>query len=307
MRVGTGLMTMALAATFVAWPTAQIDPQAIQRMVATERAFAAATAEIGVRDGFLTFFADDAVEIDHDAGGRTSISRAKDALVRRPLPKLPLSGTLMWEPFTGQIAGDGTLGWLTGAYAGVDATGRTITAHGAYFSVWKRQPDSTWRVWLDEGVSLPDVWRDASPFRAAPEPDAGVAGEAGETLEAAEAAISTSREAWTNHLGADVRVHRDGIMPLVGRDAAETWRQGTWTSVTFTTVKIETSGSDDLGIALGGYSATGAAGSEHGTWVRVWKRDVTGRWRIVFETSRSLGRVAAVDYQLAARDELRFV
>ena len=41
----------------------QSDPQALPRMVASEKAFAAATAELGVRDGFLTFFADDAVQI----------------------------------------------------------------------------------------------------------------------------------------------------------------------------------------------------------------------------------------------------
>jgi ketosteroid isomerase-like protein len=284
MIVRTVVTCLILAALGVA-PGAQIDPQAIQRMVATERAFAAATAEIGVRDGFLTFFADDAVQIDHGADGRTSISRAKDALVRRPLPTLPLSGTLLWEPFTGQIADDGTMGWLAGAYAGLDQTGRTLTAHGAYFSVWKRQPDGEWRVWLDEGISLPDVWRDAAPFRAAPDPDAGTAGQPGVTLEAAEQAVSGGGAPWIDRLGRDVRLHRDGVMPIVGREAAVDWSRATWTSVSFTTVRIETSGSDDLGIALGGYRATTATGPEHGTWVRAWRRDVTGRWRIVFETN----------------------
>jgi hypothetical protein len=27
--------------------------------------------------------------------------------------------------------------------------------------------------------------------------------------------------------------------------------------------------------------------ADHGTFIRVWKRDVTGRWRIVFETSKT--------------------
>ena len=53
---------LALVVALLA-PSAQSDPQALQRMVATERAFAAATGEIGVRDGFLTFFADDAVQV----------------------------------------------------------------------------------------------------------------------------------------------------------------------------------------------------------------------------------------------------
>ena len=36
---------------------------------------------------------------------------------------------------------------------------------------------------------------------------------------------------------------------------------------------------------IGDYLATSGAGPETGSWVRVWKRDITGRWRIVFETS----------------------
>ncbi len=97
---------------------AQVDTQALPRMVATERAFAAATAEIGVRDGFLTFFSDDAISLDAGrSGATTSVSRAKDGLVKQSLSKLPILSRLMWEPSTGQISEDGTLGWLTGPYA----------------------------------------------------------------------------------------------------------------------------------------------------------------------------------------------
>jgi hypothetical protein len=42
----------------------------------------------------------------------------------------------------------------------------------------------------------------------------------------------------------------------------------------------------DLAVVVGGYDATATGGAEHGTFVRVWKRDVTGRWRIVFETTK---------------------
>ena len=54
---------VAIAVLSARQAPAPVDTQALQRMVATERAFAAATAEIGVRDGFLTFFAEDAVSI----------------------------------------------------------------------------------------------------------------------------------------------------------------------------------------------------------------------------------------------------
>jgi hypothetical protein len=262
------------------------DPAPIQRMVATERAFAAAAREIGVRDSFLTFFADDAVAIVRGTAGQpASLVPAKAQLAARPLQSLPLQADLLWEPFTGQVSGDGTMGWLTGGYAVLSSTTRDLLGQGAYFSIWKRQPNGTWRVWLDEGIALPDVWRDASPFRAAPDPDAGAIGSPSETVASAEARVAAGGDAWRSSLGADVRLHREGVMPLVGREAAAGWAQAAWRTVRYDVLQSAVATSDDLAVVIGGYHAVSNAGAETGSWVRVWKRDTAGRWRIVFETS----------------------
>ncbi|MFI5177051.1 MAG: DUF4440 domain-containing protein [Vicinamibacterales bacterium] len=267
---------------------AQTDPQAIQRMVATERAFAAATAEIGVRDGFLTFFADDAVALNAGATGATAtVDRAKDGLGKLQAAKLPILSRLMWEPYTGHISDDGTMGWLTGPYVALNQMTKEITAKGAYFSVWKRQADGTWRVWLDEGVTLPDVWSGASDFRAAPQPAAGTAGAAADSLDDAERAVASGGDAWQARLAATVRMHREGQMPVVGRAAVGDWAHETWSTVRYVVIRTDHAGSNDLGVTLGGYDATTPSGPQHGTWVRVWKRDITNRWQIVFETSKA--------------------
>jgi hypothetical protein len=284
----------ALAAALAIVPTAASrrpqadDPAPIQRMVASERAFAAAAHEIGVRDSFLTFFADDAVAIVRGAAGQpTSLVPAKAQLAARPLQALPLQADLLWEPFTGQVSGDGSMGWLTGGYAVLSSTTRDLLAEGAYFSVWKRQANGTWRVWLDEGIALPDVWRDASPFRAAPDPDAGATGSASDTVAIAEARVAAGGDAWISSLGADVRLHREGVMPRVGREAAVAWARAAWRTVRYDVLQSAVSASDDLAVVIGDYHASLSAGVETGSWIRVWKRDVTGRWRIVFETSHA--------------------
>jgi hypothetical protein len=262
---------------------AQLDDQALQRMVGTERAFAAATAEVGVRDGFLAFFAPDAVTIAAGKDGAGAVVQpARPGLVARPLAKLPLLSELMWAPFTGQISSDGAMGWLTGAYVNLTKLDHRITARGAYFSVWKRQADGLYRVWLDEGISLPQTWDNAGDFRVAPDPDTGAAGAPSETLDAAERSVAAGGAAWRARLSHDVRLHRDGEMPFVGRDAASAWAGVLWSNVAFAPLKIDEAASHDLGLTMGGYDA----GAEHGTWIRVWKRDVTGRYRIVFETSK---------------------
>jgi hypothetical protein len=278
---------IVVACLFATSLGAQIDTQALPRMVASERAFAAAAAELGTRNTFLTFFADDAVSLDGGAtAASTTIGRAKDALIAAPPTKLPVLSRLIWEPFTGQISEDGSLGWLTGPYAVLVLTTKDITAKGAYFSVWKRQTDGTYRVWLDEGVSLPDTWSGAGDFRAAPQADVGSSGTPNEPLDQAERAVSSGGDAWIARLAASVRVHREGVMPMAGREGVAAWARGAWTSVHYVVLHNERAGSGDLGVALGGYDATTVAGPEHGTWVRVWQRDVQGHWRIVFETSK---------------------
>ena len=287
---------VVLAGALLAGPTllaqtpassAPVDSQALPRMIATERAFAAATAEIGVRDGFLTFFADDAISLDAGpVGSPARIGHAKDALRALAAAKLPVLTQLMWQPFTGQISEDGTLGWLTGPYVSLSQLTKDITAQGAYFSVWKRQADGTFRVWLDEGVALPQVWSGASDFHPAPPADAGTVGVSGESLDEAERAVASGGTSWTARLAASMRLHREGLMPVSGRDQATAWASNAWASVHYAVVDAERAASGDLGVALGGYDATTAAGAERGTWVRVWQRDLSNRWRIVFETSK---------------------
>jgi hypothetical protein len=279
----TPLFVVITALASLAAVPAQVDDQALQRMVGTERAFAAATAEVGVRDGFLAFFAPDAVTIAAGRDGASAVVQpARPGLVARPLAKLPLPAHLMWAPFTGQISSDGSMGWLTGAYVNLTQLTHDITARGAYFSVWKRQGDGIYRVWLDEGIALPETWEDAGDFRVAPDPDAGAAGVPAETLDAAERSVAAGGAAWQSRLARDVRLHRDGDMPYAGRDAAIGWARVLWSNVKFFPQRIDEASSHDLGVTMGGYDA----GAEHGTWSRVWKRDVTGRYRIVFETSK---------------------
>jgi hypothetical protein len=277
---------MTACAALAAGSVPQEDAQALQRMVATERAFAAATAEVGVRDGFLAFFADDAVQLR--PGTPPTLGSAREALAAQPLQKLPVANKLIWEPYTGQVSSDGTMGWLTGGYVSLNQAQQVVVAQGAYFSVWKRQTSGTWRVWLDEGVSLPQIWEGAAPFRVAPDPDAGQAGEPGEGIDAAEAAVRTSADAWRARLASGVRLHVNGAMPLVGREAVLAAPRGA-VARTHTVVRSETAGSGDLAVTLGGYEEP-APGRGRGTWVRVWKRDIGGRWRIVFQTETAQAR-----------------
>jgi ketosteroid isomerase-like protein len=103
--------------------------------------------------------------------------------------------------------------------------------------------------------------------------------------------VGTGGAGWVARLAAAVRLHRDGRMPLVGRDAVAAWAPATWRAVRYTVIHAEAAASGDLAVTAGGYDAGGlppnsSAAADTGTWLRVWKRDITGRWRIVFESSK---------------------
>ena len=95
------------AATSVTLVAQQVDPQALQRMVATERAFAAATERdrrarriphvLCRRRGVARCRA-------RPERPRRSAARRTGSLRIAPLPKLPVLARLMWEPFTGQMS-----------------------------------------------------------------------------------------------------------------------------------------------------------------------------------------------------------
>ena len=277
----TGAIVVALAIVLTITPgRAQGDGQALQRMVAWERAFAAATEQIGVRDGFLTFFADDSIQIQR--GPKVMLVAAREALAAQPLPKLPLASTLLWEPYTGHVSSDGTLGWLTGGFVALDKAQKIPVRQGAYFSVWKRQSNGTWRVWLDEGIGLPQIWQGASPFRVAPDPDEGSVGTANESIADVERTVATDASAWRARLASGVRLHRQNVMPLVGREAVVAWAEKE-SRPGYVLLRTEEAASGDLAIAIGALDGATAAKAQ-GSWVRVWKRDLGGRWRIVFQT-----------------------
>ena len=60
---------------------------------------------------------------------------------------------LSWEPLRAEIAASQDLGYTFGRYALRD--GETVKAYGVYVTVWKKQPDGSWKFVLDGGGTTP--------------------------------------------------------------------------------------------------------------------------------------------------------
>ena len=149
---------------------------------------------------------------------------ARERLKKQPAPP-PGRPAFTWEPRTGDVAASGDLGWLTGPVRYPQADGSV--RHGCYFSVWKKQPDGSFRVILDIGVQPPGEVAFApgfvrAPSRAAGQPPASRS-EAERTLLDADKALSSAiakegaAAAFRRVMHAQARLHRNGFQPMTSR------------------------------------------------------------------------------------------
>lgn len=115
-----------------------------------EANFAADVAKHG-HDAFLTYFADDGVEVV-DGGGFDT----KD-LMRKRAP-WPEGATLTWRPVKADMSASGDFGYTYGNYifTAKNKDGKVVVNHGKYTSIWKKQKDGQWKVVVDMGNSSPD-------------------------------------------------------------------------------------------------------------------------------------------------------
>jgi ketosteroid isomerase-like protein len=110
----------------------------------TEKEFAAMAMKEGIPTAFSTYAADDAV-----LQRNNSLIIGKES-IRIQYQDWPDNATLSWNPDFVDVSSSGDLGYTYGkyVYTATDSSGTNNVYHGIFHTVWKRQPDGTWRfVW----------------------------------------------------------------------------------------------------------------------------------------------------------------
>jgi ketosteroid isomerase-like protein len=283
------VMTMALAAIVCATATFG-QPfvhgnAALTDMMRTEQRFAARALVVGWKQAFLEYFADNAVAFNGD-----QTEPAKEQFRRQPDP--PKDRRLMWEPRYGDIAASGDIGYLTGPVRRlVPGQNNGQPFHSIYASVWKRQPDGSFKVIMDMGVPTPGPVMFADGFTAARRTDIwtgkATSDAANKSLRDTDAALTNAArggqtDAYRGHVAPDVRFHRPEVMPIVGPDAVLMWLAGQPGYASGEARYAETSMAGDLGYTYGTYTLKGDKGPG-GFYVRVWTRGRDGVWRVALD------------------------
>jgi len=259
-------------------------------LAATERAFSAETVKVGFRDGFIKYFADDGI------GFGPHPERTREKLQKLPAPTGPRKVIFNWAPMFGDISAAGDLGYTTGPVLYTDATDPSkVLRHGMYFSVWQKQTDGSWKVAIDMGVDTPEaVAPTDTKFTAADTVERSGKVTATDDYRKLDwdfwgaIAKTSPAKAYTAALDKQFRIHRKGLMPIVDRKglAAPAIQQ-----TKFDLIDGKIASSNDLAFTYGRYTIVNEpSGTESGYYVHVWRRDATGKWKLVIDVQNPLPR-----------------
>jgi ketosteroid isomerase-like protein len=126
-------------------------PNYSQQLLSADEAFCAKAIKDGVLAAFLSV-----------ATGETKLlsetGKGFDA-VKSGFKDFPPTATLSWKPSYAEASLAGDLGYTWGRYEYRDRKpdGKPIVESGTYVTVWRRQPDGSWKVVLDGGTADPKV------------------------------------------------------------------------------------------------------------------------------------------------------
>jgi ketosteroid isomerase-like protein len=159
-RLFLGFLLVAGSPT--AWAAILPDKaQLKQEVAAMEDAFCAMAQAQGLHAAFSHFAAPDVAFIDTDPRK----FRGPAAVQERLGPDRP-GVALTWSALFTDVSDDGTLGYNYGRYESrsTGPDGQERVRGGFFLTIWKRQPDGSWKYVMDTGA--PD--RPAPPAAAVP-------------------------------------------------------------------------------------------------------------------------------------------
>jgi len=267
-------------------------------LVETERAFAKASAERGIRDAFLAFLAVNSIVFR--PGPVDGLKAFRDS---------PASaGSLSWYPVFADIASSGDLGYTTGPYESRSGpTEKPQLRHGHYVTLWRRQPDGAWKAVLDVGSSNPAPdrrwpawtppapdWRPAAGIVAHPDMES----ERAELLRLEQAFSDSSQSrgvlrAYQAYLDEEARLLRPDSQPVTGRSrilAALPEPQNRWL---WKPEEASLSETADLGYTYGiSASRRGDGTVREYYYVRIWRRRGGAPWKLVLDIANPMPQSA---------------
>jgi ketosteroid isomerase-like protein len=255
----------------------------LRAVVESERTFARTCLEQGIRESFLQFFSDDSIIFaPAPSNGKAFYAKYQDKGRR-----------LVWQPIFATVSNSGELGVTTGPWElKKSATEETPLAFGQFVSIWRKQPDNSWKVIVDVGIDNPRPTKSRgeiqflSPNETPRKIDANVNAMEKPQKMFLDALKDNASAAINAVADGDIRVFRDNSFPAVGKDAAKVMLGSDHRKMTRKTSGHGISVSADLGYHYGFYSTDDGKINENGYFLSIWRLDQNREWKIVIDLQK---------------------
>jgi len=273
---------------------------ALQAVVDTERSFARTSAERGIRESFLAYIAEDGLLF------RPGAVNGKKWMLEHPVPPSQKRPLLSWQPAFADVARAGDLGYTFGPWEfKEDITDEKPVGYGHFVTVWKKQPDRSWKFAVDLGISHaapkdPKVnWQLPANYKMKSWKAAGKANLDSERT----GLLSRDRQflkalaadgplkAYASYSAPELRLFREDSYPFEGLAASSQALAGKVSDghlLTWEPLSADVSQSEDLGYTHGTYSISSKQQPEkiieRGSYVRIWKKQ-NGVWKVVLDVT----------------------
>jgi ketosteroid isomerase-like protein len=251
----------------------------LQKIYDTEKAFEKAAAEKGMNQAFIDFSTTDGVCFIPGY----PVNCLEFFKARQPSP-----AALLWNPTFIDVSSNGALAYSTGnSIYKPKGKDDTTAYYGEYATVWQRQPDGNYKAVLDLGISHeqpnPETkW--TSPADSGKELNEKKFSAADASTRFFEMATREGlSKAYKTYFADDVRLLRDGKMPLVGKQAALGEIKNNKGATNFAKRSVFV-GAADMAYISNSYFVTDKTGKtiEKGNFLQVWKLR-KNKWQIVFD------------------------
>jgi ketosteroid isomerase-like protein len=288
--MNTDMKSILMVLICVVGPLIAHGQTPLQEMVKTEQAFSKMAAEKSAREAFMAFIADDGLLF------RPGAVNGKTWMLENPLPPSDKKPLLAWQPSYAGMAASGDLGFTTGPWEFKnDIKDEKPSGYGHFMTVWKKQPDGSWKFVLDLGISHPQsggpltLWQppETSEQKTAKEVDTASALKSliARDLKYSDEGVKKGLvKAFNAYASPEVRLYRAGNLPFIGREAAADALTKANREFKWRAIGGDLSRAGDLGYTHGTYEVTNDAKTvtERGSYVRIWKKQ-NGAWRIVMD------------------------
>jgi len=246
-----------------------------ESLATAEKAFARESVEKGMRTAFLNVLSDEGVVFDPGPGAQNG-RKVWEAKKESP-------AVLEWGPVLAVVASSGDLGYTTGPWNYRKMPNEKPRAFGEFVSVWRRE-NGNWKLLCDVGSDHPVPSTSPPELKLIDLPHPSEAKPAQfSDLQKQDRDYALDRAMHFDAVAENnVRLYQPGKFPALGEAAGVEALKAEATAMTFGNSKGELSGSGDLGFLWGEYRI-GAAIAVTGDYLRVWRKDEHGAWKLALD------------------------